>query len=590
MNKLSFFICIFLGLTLFSCNEEKWLKEEPLDFNSPEFSYETTANFKQAVNFMFDILRYYHFTYADHGFQNLFYIGGDLYYSGWPDNLDDAFNCFHPYINSTQDDVQKNWSLFYNVVSKANDILGRLETNASMVPEADKLTFKGEALFFRAYYYRLLAHIWGDVPLVTEMLTAPTVDFTRNPRDEVYAQCQADLEEAARLLGDIEKVADGAINKQVAQHLLAEIYICRGNYTKAIEAATTVINHPAMGLMTERFGTVKDQPGDVFWDLFRGGNQNRKPSGNTESLLVIQFDYLNGSPYECMLPRFITPQLRLVSILKKGMTNINDPTHRVNAFPDFTKEDGGRGNGYFASTHHFKRTIWGLKKEDDRQTQNISERTSDIRTSKYNICRDWRIDNVNAEGWGQWVVQDRWLRDVDTFAQCFPCITKFNAYDALPDPSYQLNKNTGVRDLTSLGKHILVNSGNSAHGSFKDEYLIRLSETYLLLAEAYVRNNQPALAADAINVVRSRAKASPASAAEMNIDYILDERLRELAGEEMRNVTLFRMGKFVERARKYNPAGYHVADWQNLYPIPYSEIEKNTKGTLTQNPGYAAGD
>jgi len=289
-----------------------------------------------------------------------------------------------------------------------------------------------------------------------------------------------------------------------------------------------------------------------------------------------------------MLPRFILPQLRLVSVFKKGGTNINDPTHRVNAFPDFTKEDGGRGNGYFASTNHFKRTIWGLTKADDRDTQNISEKTSDIRTSRFNIFRDWRIDNVDAEGWGQWVVQDGWLRDVDTFAQCFPCITKFFAFDALPDASYQLKN--GVRDLTSLGKHILVNSGNSAHGSFMDQYLIRLSETYLLLAEAYVRNNQPSLAAEAINVVRSRAKALPASAADMNIDYILDERMRELAGEEMRNVTLFRMGKFVERARKYNPAGYHVADWQNFYPIPYSEIEKNTGAVLTQNTGYGAGE
>ena len=74
----------------------------------------------------------------------------------------------------------------------------------------------------------------------------------------------------------------------------------------------------------------------------------------------------------------------------------------------------------------------------------------------------------------------------------------------------------------------------------------------------------------------------------MNLDYILDERSRELAAEEIRNITLFRMGKFVERARKYNPAGQFVADHQNLWPIPFGEIEKNTGAVLTQNPGYGA--
>ena len=42
----------------------------------------------------------------------------------------------------------------------------------------------------------------------------------------------------------------------------------------------------------------------------------------------------------------------------------------------------------------------------------------------------------------------------------------------------------------------------------------------------------------------------------------------------------------VERSRKYNPFGMNVGDQQNLFPIPYSEIEKNIFGTMEQNPGY----
>jgi hypothetical protein len=135
---------------------------------------------------------------------------------------------------------------------------------------------------------------------------------------------------------------------------------------------------------------------------------------------------------------------------------------------------------------------------------------------------------------------------------------------------------------------MLVDSDEAAIGSFKDEYHTRLAETYLLLAEAYLGNNQPDLAATAINVVRSRANASDATAAQMNIDYILDERMRELCGEEIRNITLLRMGKFVERSRKYHPNGREHGEWQDLWPIPFSEIEKNTGAVLTQNRGYGA--
>ena len=573
MNKLKFIICILGVCTLLSCNEEKWLKEKPLSFYTTENSFETVSDFKQAVNYMYDLLRLWYFTYGDQDYHLHLYTLGDFGYSGWPDDLDDQHNNYNSAIHAASDHVQRNWSRYYQVISKANDVLTMLETNASQVPENLKPAFRGQALFFRAYYYMVLAHVYGGVPLVTEMITAPRRDFVRATRDEVYAQCQEDLEEAVRLLNDINQVDDGAINKQVAQHVLTEVYICRGNYSKAIETANAVINHPETGLMTERFGSYKDDPTkNVFFDLFRLGNQNRKSSGNTEGLLVLQYDYLNqGSPYERNLARYIMPQQRSITVW--GINDSGNPDW-ILACPDFTREDGGRGNGYYAPSYYFRQLIWA------------SDFDNDIRNSSCNIFRDFIIDNPKADGHGQWIIKDGWLRDRDTFNFIYPSITKFCAFEALPDEAYQMKD--GARETTSTGKHIVRNSGNLPTGSYTDEYLFRLAETYLLLAEAYVRNSQPDLAAAAINVVRSRANASPATAAEMNIDYILDERMRELAGEEVRNYTLLRMGLFVERARKYSAAGRHVRDHHALWPIPFAEIEKNTQAELKQNPGYEA--
>lgn len=63
--------------------------------------------------------------------------------------------------------------------------------------------------------------------------------------------------------------------------------------------------------------------------------------------------------------------------------------------------------------------------------------------------------------------------------------------------------------------------------------------------------------------------------------------MRELYFEETRMLTLCRMGKLVEMNRKYNPkTGATIYDYHNLWPIPYSEIERNTEAILEQNPGY----
>jgi hypothetical protein len=84
----------------------------------------------------------------------------------------------------------------------------------------------------------------------------------------------------------------------------------------------------------------------------------------------------------------------------------------------------------------------------------------------------------------------------------------------------------------------------------------------------------------------------------VDIAYLLDERLRELCFEELRMCTLCRMGKLAERTRRYNTVFYGMAgrvyessgtsiqDYHNLWPIPFSEIERNIDVKMEQNPGY----
>jgi hypothetical protein len=116
---------------------------------------------------------------------------------------------------------------------------------------------------------------------------------------------------------------------------------------------------------------------------------------------------------------------------------------------------------------------------------------------------------------------------------------------------------------------------------------MRLAETYLLRAEAYLNKNEKVKAAADINVVRARAKATPVSPNELDIDYLLDERARELVAEEPRRLTLARLGLLYSRVKKYNPvSASSIKEYNNLLPIPQTEIDANQGAVLEQNPGY----
>jgi hypothetical protein len=130
----------------------------------------------------------------------------------------------------------------------------------------------------------------------------------------------------------------------------------------------------------------------------------------------------------------------------------------------------------------------------------------------------------------------------------------------------------------------------------KDFMLMRLGETYLLLAEAQFKQGKLADAASSINVLRQRSFTSypttgQVSSADITMDFILDERARELIGEENRRMTLMRTKTLVDRATRLNSNSAvnpirGLSSTHLLMPIPLTEIQLNKDAVLAQNPGY----
>ncbi len=122
--------------------------------------------------------------------------------------------------------------------------------------------------------------------------------------------------------------------------------------------------------------------------------------------------------------------------------------------------------------------------------------------------------------------------------------------------------------------------------------MFRLSDAYLMYAEAAVRGAASANTGTAvgyINQLRTRANAANITAAQLTLDFILDERGRELFWECHRRTDLIRFGKFTGGSKIWQWKGGSIngiatESYRDLMPIPSRVIQANP--TLKQNPGY----
>ena len=408
-------------------------------------------------------------------------------------------------------------------------------------------------------------------------------------REETYRFAIQDLKNAADTLPDYPGEA-GYVAKGAAYHYLAETYLAlatelgddRDLLLQSIFYATKVTE--LHSLMTERFGS-RAKPGsgeamngveayypdgDVFFDLFQRGNLDYA-EGNTEALWTLQNDVtvwhdFGGNHFLPYAGSFspVLREMRWKSEYSESdagygpwNTNIDESIYPGGNLCAYV---GGRGVSFNAPTNYMINDIWA------------GDFATDIRNSKANIRREFVCIDTKHSKYGQIVTAD--MLDESNMDHYYPVWTKFAPVD-----------DWGYEDL--------VYGGNRTN-TFRDEYACRLAETYLLRAEAYFRMGDAGSAANDINQLRGRAQCSRmATAGDISLAFILDERARELFMEERRWCTLLRMqGSVMEdqlRAHAYYIADYPTytgtIEWK-LFPIPQKAIDANIDAKLEQNPGW----
>jgi hypothetical protein len=512
-----YFMALLLVSAITSCDKDV-LDEKPKDFLSPDNTFINKEGFEAGLTALYANARGIHASWQglnEKVWQVNYGQGADIGY-----HIDEKnFITDYTIVNSDNPFVLQLWRKFYALVKDANVIITRAEgEDAKWESDEEKNEIIAEAKFFRAFAYRFLVWYFGDVPLVKEEITAPKFDFVRSPASEVIAFMLEDLEFASQYL-PTENPTGARLSKAAADYLLAETYNAMGQWDKAIAAADRILNDGQYDLMYNRFGSMTDKPGDVYWDLFRYGNQDRS-SGNKENIFAWQFEYNVDGGYYNSVERAWGPFLE----------RLKTPDNKQAILKD---EILGRPVTFIRITPWVEEGMW-----DDFD--------NDMRNSEYNVQREFFINNPESAFFGDQIqpTPDNHVRNM------FPYFKKFTMPYGHPQ-------------------------GYDTGGTiYTDWYVFRVAGVYLLRAEAYL-------------VVRGRAHASPVAPANVDIDYILDERARELLGEEHRRVTLRRLGKLVERTQLYNPvSGPTMQDFNALLPIPQDEIDANNEAELTQNPGY----
>lgn len=529
--------CVYLVLQgSYSCNKS-FLDEKLYSSYAPETLTDSLGFEAAAIGLYYQMGLFFSKSDAQ-GWPSVWHAGTDVAYVP-PTQKQGIEVPYYDYsqLISTDAAASFTWNWSYQMINNANNIIANAENPAiTSLSEAGKNAINGEARFFRAYAYNMLATLFGRVPIITEPLSSPKTDFIRASLDSVNALIVEDLSFAAASLPEIDNVKSnskgklyGRANKAMAQQLLAEAYLRMGKNDLAEAQCNAIINSNKFSLTKSRYGIRASQPGDPFSDMFVYGNQ-RYGQGNKEAIWVLELENTSSvvGGYSG------APQQR---------RNWGAAYYQIT---DMTICDslGGRGIGRLRLTDWVVYGLYGA---------------GDMRNSENNIRHKFYYNTAGKPNYGQQVPYD----GADTVFKIAPHTTKWYQYD--PNDVF-------------------------GFAMVKDFILMRLGETYLLLAEAQFKQGKLPEAAASLNEIRTRANATPISAAQVNMDFILDERVRELLAEENRRMTLMRTGTLVDRTKKYNTQHINpvlgLTSKHLLLPIPQAERDLNKDAVLEQNDGY----
>ncbi|MBC8151354.1 MAG: RagB/SusD family nutrient uptake outer membrane protein [Bacteroidetes bacterium] len=546
-----------LLLTGQSCKDV--LDEVPISQVSAQY-LDTPAGFEAAGRAAYATLRDF---YGREIGMNLTVFGTDTYTMG----ADGAYKFMNQYLSQFDprvDIVRDLWNNLYVGINTMNLVIDQGATITGLDPTLVKRRV-AEMKFLRAHHYFLLVQTFGPVALTLKGNTVPKKDYTRASVKDIYAAITADLEAALPDLA-VPTPDYGRATKGACEHLLARVYLTKAtseaaaadDYTKAATYAQNVIKNYSYSLLPD-FASVFAQGGGeinsevIFATQYTSdaltaigpagggtvnGNQTHLYFGMEYDVQAgMQRDVLNGRPFK----RY-RPTTYLLETVFAQTNRVNDSRYKKSFQDTWLSNNPSKTIPVF---------------DDSKTSIRVAGGDTAIFIPGFEISKADRAKRPY-----QVLVPSAYRPNL------FPVLRKF--LDPLrPDRTYE----AGSRDFI----------------------MFRLAETYLIAAEALIRQGKAADAVPFINAVRQRAawpgkqSAMAITAAQATMEFMYEERDRELVGEMFRWFDLKRWGILVARVKAYNPDGSaNIKDFHVLRPIPQDQVDRTTNGATAfpQNPGY----
>lgn len=482
-------------------------------------------------------------------------------------------------------------------------------------------TGAAEGKFLRDYAYYLLTQQYGGVPYVDHYISDANRNYPKASVDSIYTVMEADLEDIYNNGGLPETSKDGTVNKQAVASLLAKYYLAHGwdvdtkldnavngtytvnskaNFSKAAEWAVKAINgqqltqtfeakwSPSNEGNNEQIWTIQYERKGYPGDIDKGGNSLQNMFGN-----------YYGDPTKTGLKKVGSmgdQSEKSLYLFSKG-----DERYKGTFMTSFYNWDGTTGDGW-SNTGYY--AYYNNPKHEDLPVVYMYFPAYTTTAEAEAYFKD------NKE---KFVTGDYTNKSVVAYILSIPAVQyTFNATGGFTKKNLTYSQlKEAVGGGTSVKKFDDPNTQclNNDNIGYRNIVVFDLSDLYLTAAEAYLMAGDESKALSYVNDVRNRAKAGALSSFGSYkedysttstfgnitpLDVVLDERARELYGQQVRWVDLRRTKQLVRYNLAFNNYITSVEDMKGvdgnikwLKPIPQAAINGNlSMSTSEQNLGY----
>ncbi|MBN9380894.1 MAG: RagB/SusD family nutrient uptake outer membrane protein [Chitinophagaceae bacterium] len=594
---------LFLGAAILAGSCKKVLQENPHTVFTVDY-FKTPDGIQNGVNALYSGMRFY---YGNMDGTIAFNSGTDeatLGDQGYNSSTESSYGDYS--INSANGHNSGIWSNSFPNINLANAVVQFAPGIAALDPIA-KDTIIAQARFLRGLYYFNLVQQFGAVPLdlgagILAFNESAFQGFNRLPTADLFVKDYqviiADFSFAAQKLRDQRPTTAFRLSKSAALHMLAKAYLFRGYSAAKVATDFDSAYKVAMNLISNQsqYGTslLPD-----YGDVFKEGNEY-----NSEILYAVERIPGDQNDNEVLNPTSFDPK-----------TNIEGNMWTANYQNNY---DIPRGSGKFPC---------------DRVVKYMRPLRQLVPTPYvYNIAfidkfNDSRYDNTFRTVWTATNNNCSALAGINSGDTCY-FLAPYKGYgDSLralgtkkyaiinPDSFYVL-KSSKIQLFPSIKKYDDNKRTGVSDYSGRPTSVCRLGETYLLAAEAAIEAGHAGDALPLITTLRTRAAyragipdlstrqtmimmrnaGTPEApdwraitTADMTQNFIMEERTRELFGENVRWPDLACRGLLVSRVQAYNPLGGSSVKATNaLRPVPQTQLDAITDPDKIkyQNPGY----